>query len=263
MGLISKFIISVFKPSEYQKFSGDSLGKALLYLFIITIVFSSLMMVKRVNNYNRLIEKIVHEFKMNSPDFKLAKGKLKVDAEMPYVIEDKKDKRLFIVDTTGQSTKEILDGYNQGALITESEFIHKKSQYETRKYSFASLKDITITKEDVTKVLPYLKWASVFIVIFGVLSFWFGKLISALFLAVIGLVIKNLLGSKLRFSTLYKLSIYSLTTPILIKVILNLLNFRIPFFFIIYYGIAIFYLWQAVKVTPKERINSGFKQNIL
>lgn len=53
---------------------------------------------------------------------------------------------------------------------------------------------------------------------------------------------------KIGFRNLFKLSIYALTLPILIKFVLTLGNITIPYFWVLYYGIALVYLWKALHL---------------
>lgn len=88
-------------------------------------------------------------------------------------------------------------------------------------------------------------------VIIFILSFLFsflGKLTSSyLIIRLIGLIINSILKKKLKYAQCVKLAMYSLTVPYLIKTILGILNVNIRYFFIIYYGIGLLYLFLGMK----------------
>ena len=132
--------------------------------------------------------------------------------------------------------------------IGKDKLVQKKNNIETRSFSFKDFQSLNLNKADVEKFIPMLRWINVFIIIFGLLWFFVSKLVSALFLSLIGLVLSGIKNVKMNFSSLYKLSIYSLTLPILIKVVCSGFGISIPHFWLLYYTVGSIYLWNAITV---------------
>jgi hypothetical protein len=169
---------------------------------------------------------------------------------MPIVTGDINN--VIIVDTTGGTDENALDKYKSGILILKSKIIQKENSLQKREYNLKEFGTLTLTKSDVQGWIPLLKIINLFIVLFGYIGFFTGKLLSALVLALIGLIISGSMKLHKDFGDLYKISIYSLTLPIIIKVLLSVINYTIPYFFIIYYGVAIFYIWKSLSIIKKN-----------
>ena len=74
-------------------------------------------------------------------------------------------------------------------------------------------------------------------------SFFFG----VIFVALLGMVVASCMQAKLTFGELYKLGVYTRTTPLLIKAVFSFLPFGLPFFWIISLGISLGYLAGAIR----------------
>jgi hypothetical protein len=250
MGFVSKVADSITKPEAYGYFIKQTVGKAIVYLILLTLIFESLNLVRPVIDYNTGINQLIRSFNMNMPDFELKNGELNVNGNMPIISGDVN--YVVIVDTTGGTGENALDNYNAGILILKNKIIQKESSFQKKEYNLKDFGTLTIDKSDVKGWIPLLKVINVFIILFGYIGFFAGKLLSALILALIGLIISGSMKLRKDFGDLYKISIYSLTLPIIIKVLLSVIKYTIPYFFIIYYGIAVFYLWKALSIIKKN-----------
>ena len=66
-------------------------------------------------------------------------------------------------------------------------------------------------------------------------------------MAIGGLIINSILNKNLKYSECAKLGMYSLTVPFLIKIIFSILSIDISLFWVLYYGIALLYLFLGMK----------------
>lgn len=252
MNLFAQFYNSITNLESYKYFLKQSFGKAFLYLFLTSIILAGIGGFKTIYDFNAGINDTVKYFKTDFPPFELKNGELEVTAEMPYVLA-KNEKEIVIIDTSGKVDETILNDYNNGIFVSKYGIDYKKNTFETRKIDFSSLNGVTFTKETLLKWLPYLKWFSLIIIFFGFFFYLVGKLISALFVSIGGIIIAKILKHEIRFGDLYKLSIYSLTSSILVYTIKNLSGLTIPFFSLIYYGIALIYLWNVLKILKDHK----------
>lgn len=255
MNLSAQFYNSITRLEAYKYFLRQSLGKAFLYLFLISIPLAAISGFRTLYDFNVGINDAASYVRTDFPNFVLKNGELEVNAEMPYVVE-KNEKEIIIIDTRDKVDETILNDYDSGIFISKYGLDYKKSAFETRKIDFASLKGVTFTKDNILKWLPYLKWLTLLIIFFGFFFYIIGKLISALFVSICGIVIAKVLKHKIRFGNLYKLSIYCLTSSILINTLINLTGITIPFFSLIYYGIALVYLWKAIKILKNQELDT-------
>ena len=255
MNLFAQFYNSITRFEAYKYFFRQSFGKAFLYLILISIPLAAISGFRTIYDFNVGINDAVKYVKTDFPNFELTNGELEVDAEMPYIVE-KNEEELIIIDTTDKADATILNGYESGIFISKYGLDYKKSAFETRKIDFASFNGVTFTKDSILKWLPYLKWFTLLIILFGFFFYIIGKLISALFLSIGGIIMAKVIKHKISFGNLYKLSIYCLTLSILINALINLMGLTIPFFSLIYYGIALVYLWKVIKVLKNQELDT-------
>lgn len=240
-----QFIGSIFKFETYRVFFRRSTGRAFLYLFLASIILAGLGSIRFLVEFNAEINEVVNTLKANLPYFELRNGELTVDAGMPYIVSESAD-HIFVIDTTGQLDQSILDDYDVGMLLTKHDLYQKQSVFETRHYSLNAFAGLTITRDDMIRWLPILRWLIVIIIMFGFVFYFCGKLLSALIISLGGLIIENAVNRKIGFGSLFKLSLYALTLPMIIQVVLTLARVTVPMFFLLYYSIALFYLYKAV-----------------
>ncbi len=63
------------------------------------------------------------------------------------------------------------------------------------------------------------------------------------------------------FANLFKISIYSLSLSLTIQALFKLFQLQLPYFWVLFYGVAIFYLIKSIKtvntVLEEEATNSS------
>jgi hypothetical protein len=246
MGFFSKFVGSMTKGEAYRRFYLEPLGQAMIYLLLLTVLLSGINSIRNVYLFNQGIDEIIHEVAYGMPYFELRDGRLRIDGEMPIYV-DKTDDFIFVVDTSGKLDASVLDDYYEGVFISEFQFV-QKTGLETTSYRFSDFGGFRVTKSDVVRWLPVLRWMNVFIVFFGLLFAFVGKLISAFIVGIGGMILELVVKFKVGFDQLYKLSIYALTLPMVLKLLVNLAGVEVPSFNLMYYTIALFYLWRALRV---------------
>ena len=255
MNLFAQFYNSITRLEAYKYFFKQSLGKAFLYLFVISISLAAISGFRTIYDFNVGINDVAAYVKTDFPDFELRNGQLEVDAEMPYVVANN-EIQIIIIDTTDKTDETILNDYDSGIFISKHGLDYKESVFQTRKIDFASLNGVTLTKDNILKWIPYIKWFTILIIFFGFLFYIVGKLISALLVSIGGIVIASILKHKIKFGDLYKLSIYCLTSSILVNTLIDLTGITIPFFSLIYYGIALVYLWKVIEILKDNELET-------
>lgn len=254
MNLFTRFISSTAKFENYRIFAKESAGRAVLYLLMFTLIFGTIKLSKFIYNFNMAISEGINIISEDMPDFELKDGELFVEGEMPIVIQEDND--IFIIDTSGNSDESVLNSYSTGVLITKDMIIQKDNSIQTKTVRFAEFKDFSMNKEKLIKLMPMIRWGNIFIIIFGLLFYFVGKLIHALILSIAAVIINNSKKLNIPYGGLYGISIYALTLPSLIGVAASLAGITIPKFILISSIIAVFYIWKALN-TIKNDDNSN------
>ncbi|HWP97744.1 MAG TPA: DUF1189 domain-containing protein [Syntrophomonadaceae bacterium] len=251
MNLFKSMKDSIISLQAYPEFLKQSSGQIVKYWFLAWLLLGTLWLVYPIITLIQGIGEFQNYCSKQMPDFKLENGELEVYAQMPIISKD--DDNILIVDTTGQTSDSILNGYKQGVFISKTKMVNKKSEFETQVTDFQSLKQFTITKADAIKWLPLLNWASLFVYVFGIIYYLLAKLMTALFVGLAGLIMCAIQKISLSFNETFTLAVYVLTLPLLLQ-ILNGIAGGIPFFGLVYYIVIALYLWNVIKAVGKARI---------
>lgn len=255
MSFWEQLVGSVMKPDYYLNFIKQSKGKAVTYLILLTLITSTLYGIRVSFVWNGMVDSLGKEFQNKSPDFIFSNGEMMVKAPMPYVIS-KTNKTLFIVDTSGKSDEGILKDYDKGVFIGKSKIVNKKNSLETQSYDLSTVKNLTFTKADAVKAMPWIKWANIPIVlgllIFGIIA----NLGAALLVSICGWIASKIMHCPIDFSDLYKIGIYVLTMPLFLEMVKNITEINVPLFRVLFYAISIGYVVK-VLITVKNKNNIG------
>lgn len=251
MVFFQKLINSITKPSEYPKMVEQGIGKAIVYLVLFSLLFGTLNSIIIGFQLHKDIGVLISGLNKHIPQFTFEDGELDVKEPMPIIYEIP-DSGVLIIDTTGETTPKVLTEYPMATLILKDRLINKSSELETHEYYFSDFQGVSFDRQDVIEFLPYIKWFSVIAGIFIWFAFILGKFISSLLLTLLNLIISSIRKGNLSFSKLYSLSIYSLTLPVLLDLVLQLFNVDLPN--LIYYIIALIYGWLAIgSITKRNR----------
>ena len=244
MRFFRDIIDSIANIKSYKDFAKRSFGNAIVYLLLITVILGTIWLLKPMYQTYKSFESFTNDFEKTAPEFKLENGNLEVFAQMPYIIE-KDDESLFIIDTSGKTNESILQNYTNGILFTNNKIYYKNNSIEKREYDLSQFNGITINKEIFLKWLEYSKWFLAIMLVFGLIYFFITKLFIALIWGVAGKIIFKIKKISLPYSSAFKMCIHALTVPIIIQILKGWFLPNIGYFWIIYSGIIIFYLWQG------------------
>ncbi|KXG09280.1 hypothetical protein AT864_02510 [Anoxybacillus sp. P3H1B] len=249
MNFFKKLSYSVGDVRRYPDMVAQGAGKAFLYLLLFALLFGTLNSIIVGYQFNQSIGHFTGTLESKIPEFTFQNGELNVEGTMPIVLDDSKNGAV-IIDTTGQTTEDRLNPYSSGVLILKDRMISKQAGGQTQVFLFRDFQGVTFDKQDLVGFLPYLKWLAPIVAVIAWIGFFIGKIFSALFLAIINLVISKLQKANLPFGRLYSLSIYSLSLPIILDLIFKLFHFRLPG--LIYYIVALVYSWLAINQIKKQ-----------
>lgn len=250
LGFFHKIYYSMAGFNYYRYFIRQRTGKAVVYLLLLTLIIGIVSLIPVVYNYNNVINEMINGFDKSVPGFTFENGKLDVQGKMPIIIDNAGS--TMIIDTSGQTDESVLDKYDRAILITSDKMIQKNFANK-QVTDFSILQGFRLDKNSVKRFLPLLKWFATLILIFGSIFFIGIKFLSALVVSIIGLIINGSKKSHLRFADIFKLSAYSLTLPLLLGTLLDLIPVTIPYLWLIFYLIAFVYLLGAINVIKKDQ----------
>lgn len=255
MNIFKEMALSIYSYKSYSGFLKNKKSKVfgfgvmlMLLYFVITMVIPFAKFQITTGGITTIIEDTI-------PDFELSDGYLWVDD----VIEFDEDGRYIYIDTDPEyvfydadEMKEYLYDYYQ-VILMDSEKIIVKNNGQVQGAYFSDL-DWEFSKEELIGWVPF---AYIFIVIGMVIAyiwmallFFFGVLVVAL----IGMIVASCMKYSLTFGQLYLLGIYSRTLPLILKVIVSFLPFKIPFFTIINFGLSVLIIIVAIQKMKEQNL---------
>lgn len=253
MNFFEKAKAAVCSIEAYINFARQSLGKGILYIFLLSLILGGIVSIKGAVTANKVMKDASSWVTNNVPHFSLSNGELQVDGDMPMLFEE--DGGIIIIDTENEVDTDILDNYTSGIIITSTQLYGKKSTGEVRIISFADLvlEDMDYTGEEIGNIIQGFGIIMIItILLLGTILWFIGKFISLFTIVAIGgLITGALTKCKTNYEMSCKIGAYALTAPMLLKCIVSLVGITIPFFFVIYYGITFAYMGCAFKVITK------------
>lgn len=264
MKLFTEVISSVSDWKAYPQFLKNRKRRVFFYGFLLATVWYLLAIILPIAKFQiatggfvKIVDEVV-------PDFSLKDGKL----DVPEKVEIDESGLYFYINTRdyqidGSAAREKLSGY-QTALIADADHLIVKSNGQIQTLAFADvLEDIIITKKDFLEILgPYMTVvmtvALVMVYLFAVIAFFFG----VLFTALLGMIAASILQARIPFGSLYQMSVYARTTPMLLKMLSEVFGFAIPGFFLLNFGISLAYLVGAIKAWKREQDNKPDLESI-
>ncbi|MGI6669917.1 MAG: DUF1189 domain-containing protein [Acetivibrionales bacterium] len=249
LGFFSRFYYSITSFEKYRLFLRQSTSKAVVYLLLLSLILSLAVYLPGIINYNNIIDNLIANFNTTVPDFRLANGRLEVDGKMPIILN--KETYAIIIDTSPNADERILDEYDTAMLITSDKVIQKNFA-DKATVDLDMLQGVVMTKASIKQALPVMKPLGIIVFIFIMLYFICSRFVRALFISVIGIIINAAKRTGLSYRSIFKLSVYSMTLPLLLFTILNLVPVIIPFRWFLFNIIAAIYLYNAIGNIRKE-----------
>ncbi|HTP02148.1 MAG TPA: DUF1189 family protein [Anaerolineales bacterium] len=111
--------------SYYRRASRRSVGVAILFFFILTLVITTMTTINVAATMVQVVDKIREGYRQaRVPTIVIRSGIAEVDGPQPFIIANQRTSRgaiLIAVDTTGQMTGIDQSRYDQGLLLTKTE----------------------------------------------------------------------------------------------------------------------------------------------
>lgn len=256
MGFFQKFKNALYNAEAYVVFLKQGLGKGILYIFILSLILGGILSIKIAYDFNKGMNEIIGQSEGNIPSFQIKDGKLIVDASMP--ITYKAEDMLIIIDTQRDIDEAALEGYKQGIAISATKMYSKKSIGQVETLDFSSCQDLKVTVADIKGFITSIRGiGSAVIIILGILFSFIGKLLSVfIVMGIGGIIVGALVHHKTNYETSCLLGTYALTVPMLLKFIVGIIGVTVPYFFVVYYGIAVVYVGRAIVTIGSQNMNS-------
>ncbi|NME83384.1 DUF1189 domain-containing protein [Clostridium sp. SM-530-WT-3G] len=275
MGIVHKFAYSFYDFSAYKEFLIQGLGKAIFYIFLVTIAFSTLSNIRTVSQFNDDISRIENKFNKESPDFEYKDGKLTMDYDGPIYYKYTGDSPILsvfindtlingnlIVDTSGKTDASALDSYSKGTYVDSDSVTIKTGDNDitTKKLKdlfntdIVNSNDITIDKATILSSFHLLNeiFDISMYISYPIVSFLSSLCAAFFILGPLTIIFSKNLNINLTYKNACTISLYAMTMPLLLESLSTISGLYIPEFELIFYIIALIYCFFALKNIKKS-----------
>ena len=244
-------VYSFFSKTLYQDVCHQWKGTGFAYLLLLLGVCWIPTIVSMDHEISSFIDIETPKIVSQIPELSIVDGKASIEEAQPYFITDPDTgQELFIIDTMGTITS--LSDTSAIGLITRTEATIKKSQIETRTFSFATIPEYTLDQYVVTDWLNAIKkYLAIFIYPFALMGSFVLRIIQVLIYAVIGLLFAALMKSERKYGELLRLSVVAITPGILIKTFFLASQINLPFSGTLFFLLAMGLLFFGVKAASE------------
>lgn len=278
VSFFKKLIISIKDFEKYPELASKSWIKVLSYLAKLLMIFVLVVSFTTVYDLSKQIQSGLEYIKKDMPQFSFINNELKIEQEEP-IINENMDKLFDIViidtkelnDETLNSYKEKLQKADNGIILLKDKAIVKTGVTNgSLEYTYDSIANsYQISNFDKNQVLEYFSQRNLILIYIGIfimvsiymfilyfISIW----LDIVLLGALGFFTALIMRLHLRFSAMCKITIHSLTLPILLNAIVILLetftSFKLKYFDMMYIGISYIYIITAILMIKSDVIKN-------
>lgn len=267
--------IAIFKLEDYGMFLGERWSKAFKFFFLLIILTSVIISLVAGYDFYKMANKAFGYIENEMPEFTYQDEKM-VSSENVEAYDSDYNFRLFI-NTDENISDETLTNYENkafdadGSLILLKDkviYLYQNNRIEEKYSDLLKNYGIEVTsKEELVKTINDLGISSIVFAYFSTnfivltISDIITNLSYLCIVAIFGYVAARFCGVRFKLSPMFVLSIYSLTLPIALSCLYNvvyiLTGFVIKYFNVMYLLIAYVYIIAAILMIKYDLI----KQN--
>ncbi len=275
IGFFKRIKIAIFKLEDYGMFLGERCSKAFKFFFLLIILTSIVISLVSGYDFYKMINKAFNYIKNEMPEFTYQDEKM-ISSENVEAYDSDYNFRLFINTDENVHDETLKDYENKvsdadGGLIVLRDkviYLYENNRIEENYSELLKNYEIEVTnKEELVKTINDLGMGSIVLAYFSTnfIVLTISDLITNLsylcIVAIFGYIAARFCGVRFKLSPMFALSIYSLTLPITLSCIYNIVyiltGFVIKYFNVMYLLIAYVYIIAAILMIKYDLI----KQN--
>jgi len=244
----------------YKTLDKLSRGQAILYIILISLLFSIIAVIPSALAVNRSMSDFHDMYEANSPDFVIEEGTLTLNQTAPvYMIDDDGKGFVVVFDDTDTLTEIDFRDY-ESVLLLDSDSIYLRSPMGNQDLPYTIVFPEGIDKQGFSDYMWLVKLTNVIFIGLYIVLFVLFNLLGAFFISAIGNLLLSFKKKSMRFSRSFALACYASSLPILLKTIVHLTSINLQYFNAIYVIVGVLYFWNAgmqiMKTEPPEEKKS-------
>lgn len=248
--------LSVWNFKSYGQFVNNTGGKVFGFSALLLAVYLLVTSVASAFSMLGGVSEIWDGLTDEMPDFVLENGELAVDGV--YELEGATSYFYVNTDTviSGEEAEEAFSEYQSVILIDAEKVAVQSSDGERQVISHGELQQMLgggrYTKADLQRLLPYLNGIMAFLFIFLIVGRIASFYLRIVVVSLPVIVIAYLMKMDYSYGKVFKLSVYTRTVPVLLRMLLVVTGLPVPFFWLIDLAISALYAYLALDAIKRE-----------
>lgn len=251
MNIFKQFYRSLYSPKDIANVRKQKMGKTILYLLLLSIIASLPSLIFISKGMNEAIHTLKETMKNEVPSYSISNGKLQLNTEEPIIID--KPNLKVILDPTGTYQVDNVSTIGNTFALLDKEFVLVTAG-QSQSYTYASLGNMTISDEMIIVFLETMDSNIYVLITILVIVFLFFMTINHVFqtliLAVFGQLFAKLFGRSLRYGQVWKMTVYSITIPVVFFAIMEGLQTFVTNGYLINWFVSLLLVFLSIKEVP-------------
>lgn len=250
---------SVVDFKFYTKIKDNRFSRSFLYLMLLFLIIYSLGAIGDFVYLKYGVDEAANYINESLSDFRLQNGEFSYDGEMPKYLANN-SQEMYVIDTTGQVTEDMVSNAENGILIMKS-YIYVKRPGDSGRIYYKDLQGLSFTRKSLIDFMPKLNWIILAILAVGFSFMLAYKLLNALLLALIAMIANTTIKAEFNYKQVLNISIYALTLPMLLELAVKLSGYTFTFFSLIYWLVSYAYIIIAMRTCIANRGINPYDSN--
>lgn len=236
---------SIAKISKYPTWARQPLGKAIIYLLMLSFLASLFSAVPSAVYFNKDLDKTLAILDERLPDFSIKDNILSISDNATHKVEVN-EALTVVIDPKDKPNTDTLQNVAIGIYAYKTGYYIKIASM-LLPFSYSDHGVINKNKTGILEMAKIFKLESILIFAFSIIFSVASKFIHALFLGLLALLFSRTTREELSFSTGFKLACYALTLPVVLEILANIVGANGDGFSIIYHLTAAVYQYIALS----------------
>lgn len=252
MNIFRQFWYSLYSPKTISKFRLQKIGKTILYLFVLAILYTlpgffsfQKAVHVQVNNFTQLINDNIHSIS-------LEKGNLTINDNKSF--EKKVGNFHYAFYPSETTIPDKISNEKNAVYILRNKVVFKTINSE-QVYPYPKLKSKEINKTDVTKFINNINQALPAFLVALFFLFYVGSCFFIFVVATILTIIAGLFGKgkNLPFRQRFAMVSYSLTLPTILFLLSGIFYLKIPFITTLFILLTALMYFLTLRALPSKK----------
>jgi hypothetical protein len=238
----------------YRSVYRQRVRRTLVYLLVLAVVAAAGFAAAGTLALRRAAKRIdPHLDKI--PTIIIRDGEASADVPQPWRLRLDRDERgrelVLIIDTTGTLTD--FEPHERGLFLQKQHLLVKGDDGETQVVPLERVPDTELGPERLRELIARtLRKVPPLLFLLGLVYYLVVRALQALLLVLVAMAASGTRRRPLRFGQLYNISVYALTPAVLLDVAHWFVPFRVPWFFALYFVVALLSTILGASRVPDE-----------